>query len=158
MPELIWPPGRRSTRGSGRDVDGSAGIFTGTVMPDRFAVAGGSVEPVPLVTRVEVDAESQAVVYVEGDIDLATAHALREALVKALEKSATVVVDVGGAGFIDSTGLNAFVRGHREAERAGGSLRLRRPSPMLRRLLEITALESVLLIDDDAPPPPPPAP
>ena len=113
-------------------------------------------EPAPLVTRVEVDAEGQAVVYVEGDIDLATANALREALVKALEKSATVVVDVGGAGFIDSTGLNAFVRGHREAEQAGGSLRLRRPSPMLRRLLEITALESVLLIDDHAPPPPTP--
>jgi anti-sigma B factor antagonist len=136
-------------------VDGSAGTFTATVV-DRFVVAGGSVEPVPLVTRVEVDAEGQAVVYVEGDIDLATANALREALVKALEKSATVVVDVGGAGFIDSTGLNAFVRGHREAEQAGGSLRLRRPSPMLRRLLEITALESVLLIDDDAPPPPAP--
>ena len=113
-------------------------------------------EPVPLVTRVEVDVEGQAIVYVEGDIDLATANSLREALVIALEKSPTVVVDLGGAGFIDSTGLNAFVRGHGEAEQRGGSLRLRRPSRMLRRLLEITALESVLLIDDDAPPPPAP--
>jgi stage II sporulation protein AA (anti-sigma F factor antagonist) len=113
-------------------------------------------EPVSLVTRVEVDAEGQALVYAEGDIDLATSNVLREALAAALEKSATVVVDVGAVGFIDSSGLNAFVLGHREAEQAGGSLRLRRPSPMLRRLLEITALESILVIDNDTPPPPAP--
>jgi anti-anti-sigma factor len=113
-------------------------------------------EPVSLVTRVEVDAEGQAVVYAEGDIDLATSTALRKALIEALDKSARVVVDVGAVAFIDSSGLNAFVWGHREAEQAGGSLRLRRPSPMLRRLLEITALESLLLIDDHAPAPPAP--
>lgn len=113
-------------------------------------------EPMSLVTRVEVDAEGQAVVYAEGDIDLATSNALREALVEALEKSARVVVDVGAVPFIDSSGLNAFVWGHREAEQAGGSLRLRRPSPMLRRLLEITALESLLLIDNHVSTPPAP--
>ena len=110
-------------------------------------------EPVPLVTRLEVDAEGQALVYVEGDIDLATSNTLREALAEALEKSATVVVDLGAVGFIDSSGLKELVFGNREAERAGGSLRLRRPSRMLLRLLEITALDSVLLIDNEAPPP-----
>ena len=100
---------------------------------------------------MELDADGQALVYAEGDIDLATANALREALVQALEKSATVVVDVGAVGFMDSSGLNAFVWGHREAQQAGGSLRLRRPSPIMRRLLKITALE--VLIDNDAPPP-----
>lgn len=110
-------------------------------------------EPVPLVTRLEVDAQGHALVYVEGDIDLATSNTLREALVEALEKSATTVVDLAAVGFIDSSGLKELVFGHRDAERAGGSLRLRRPSRMLRRLLEISALDSVLLIDNDAPSP-----
>jgi anti-sigma B factor antagonist len=113
-------------------------------------------EPVPLVTRLEVDAEGRALVYVEGEIDLATSDALREALIEALEKSATVVVDVGAVGFIDSSGMRELVFGHRDAEQAGGSLRLRRPSPMLQRLLAITALDSVLLIDNEATHPPAP--
>ena len=110
-------------------------------------------EPQSLTTHVEVDSEGQILVYAEGDIDLVTSDALRQALVEALEKSAAVVVDVSEVGFIDSSGLNAFVWGHREAEQAGGSLRLRRASPMLRRLLKITDLDS-LLLDDDALPPP----
>lgn len=104
---------------------------------------------------MEVDAEGQALVYADGDIDLTTADALRDALVEALEKSAIVVVDVGAVGFIDSSGLNAIVWGHREAQQAGGSLHLRRASPILQRLLDITDLK-VLLIGNGAPPPPAP--
>jgi len=108
-------------------------------------------EPATLATRVEVSADGQAVLLAEGDIDLATAGILRDALARALDDSVSIVVDVGGVGFIDSSGLNALVWGHWQAQKAGGSLRLRRPSPMLCRLLEITALNSLLLVDDDAP-------
>lgn len=104
-------------------------------------------EPVVLATRVEM-AGDVAVLHVEGDVDLASADAMRAALGDALEKSSTVVVDLGDVGFIDSTGLSALVWGHGQAREAGGSLRLRRPTPMLRRLLEITALETVLVTED----------
>jgi anti-sigma B factor antagonist len=106
-------------------------------------------EPATLAIRMERSSDGRALVLAEGDIDLATAGILRDALARALEDSALLVVDVGGVGFIDSSGLNALVWGHWEAEKVGGSLRLRRPSPMLCRLLEITALNSLLLIDDD---------
>ncbi len=107
-------------------------------------------DPVSLDTRMEIDANGEAVIYAEGDIDLATSPSLQEALANALEQSTSVVVDVAGVHFIDSSGLSALVWGHRGAQEAGGSLRLRRPSPMLRRLLDITALDQLLVIDDDA--------
>lgn len=108
-------------------------------------------ESASLVTRTETEPDGRTIVRAEGDIDLTTASILREALARALEKPVSVVVDVGDVGFIDSSGLNAFVLGHQQAQSSGHSLRLRRPSPMLCRLLEITALDAILLIDSDDP-------
>jgi len=105
-----------------------------------------------LATRIEVAPDGRGLLVAEGDIDLATAGILRDALARTLEDSVSLVVDVGRVGFIDSSGLNALVWGHWQAQKAGGSLRLRRPTPMLCRLLEITALDSLLLVDDDDPP------
>jgi anti-sigma B factor antagonist len=102
-------------------------------------------EPVSLTTRTDV-VDGRAVVSVSGDVDLASAGSLREALGEALALSSTVIVDVAGMGFIDSSGLSALIWGHHQARDAGGSLSVRRPSPMLRRLLEITRLETVLVI------------
>lgn len=104
-------------------------------------------ESASLLTRTETGADGRTIVLAEGDIDLATADILREALARALETTGSVVVDVGDVGFIDSSGLTALVWGHQQTQSSGGSFRLRRPSPMLCRLLEITALDSVLLID-----------
>lgn len=107
-------------------------------------------ESASLATRMETEADGRVVIFAAGDIDLATAGMLREALERALANSDSVVVDVGDVGFIDSSGLNALVWGHQLAQTSGGSLQLRRPSPMLCRLLEITALDSLLVIDDVA--------
>ena len=108
-------------------------------------------ESASLVTRTETGPDGRTIVLAEGDIGLATAGILREALASALENPVSVVVDVGDVGFIDSSGLNALVWGHQQAQNSGGSLRLRSPSPMLCRLLEITALDSILLIDSGHP-------
>lgn len=108
-------------------------------------------EPASLTTRMETGADGTTTVYAEGDIDLATEGILREALARALERTGSIIIDVGDVGFIDSSGLNALVWGHQQAQTSGGSLRLRRPSPMLCRLLEITALESLLLVDGAEP-------
>jgi anti-sigma B factor antagonist len=89
-----------------------------------------------------------AVLHAQGDVDLASADAMKAALATALEQSSSVVVDLGDVGFIDSTGLSALVWGHGQAQEAGGTLTLRRPTPMLRRLLEITALDAVLVTED----------
>ena len=77
---------------------------------------------------------------------------MREALAGAVEESASVIVDMGGVHFVDSSSLSALVWGQRGAQQAGGSPRIRRPSATLRRKL---ALDSLLLIDDGASLPPP---
>jgi anti-anti-sigma factor len=108
-------------------------------------------ESASLITRTETGTDGRAIIVAEGDIDLTTVEILRKALDGAIDDHRSVVLDVGDVGFIDSSGLNVFAWGHQRAHAAGGSLRLRRPSPMLRRLLEITAMDSILLVDGDVP-------
>jgi anti-anti-sigma factor len=105
------------------------------------------VGPSNLAIRTEV-VDGDPVVSVGGEVDLVTAGDLRQALGEALQISPRLVVDVGQVSFIDSTGLSALADGHRRAHDAGGALILRHPSPMLKRLLEITRLDTLLSIDE----------
>ncbi len=104
-------------------------------------------EAVSLVTRVDI-VDGAAVVSVTGDVDLVSAPHLREVMEEALGRSSHLIVDVGGMTFIDSSGLSVLVHVHRQAADAGGSMTVRRPSPTLKRLLSITHLETVLVVDD----------
>jgi anti-anti-sigma factor len=97
--------------------------------------------------------DGTTVVTVTGEVDLASSVQLREVLQKAVSTSDTVVVDFVGLTFIDSSGLSALVDAHRRAREGGGVLLLRRPTPMLRRLLDITRLETLLAIDPSEPGP-----
>ncbi|RJK98338.1 anti-sigma factor antagonist [Vallicoccus soli] len=53
-----------------------------------------------------------------GDLDLATAPALREELLRRLRQG-DVVLDLGGVGFLDSSGLHALMASHRRATLMG---------------------------------------
>ena len=108
-------------------------------------------EPVSLSISSDL-VDGLALVTVAGDVDLASADRLSDELETALQKSQTLVVDVGGVTFIDSTGLNVLVQAPRAAREGGGDFRLRRPSRMLLRLLEITRLETLFAIDEDGGP------
>jgi anti-anti-sigma factor len=75
----------------------------------------------------------------EGELDHDSAAPMREALEAALAAPAPhIVVDCSGLGFCDSTGLNLLLRARLTAERAGGRIALAGPSPVVRRMLEIT--------------------
>jgi anti-sigma B factor antagonist len=102
---------------------------------------------VNLAIRTEV-VNGDLVVSISGEVDLVTASDLRQALAQALERSSRLVVDVGDVTFIDSTGLSALADAHRRAHDAGGAMILRRPSPMLKRLLQITRLDTLLTVDE----------
>jgi anti-sigma B factor antagonist len=87
---------------------------------------------------------------VRGEVDVATAPRLAEALREAASASSgDVTVDVSGVTFMDSTGLSALV----EARRGLGDRRLvlSGASPMLLRLLEITGLADVFVIEPPRP-------
>src|SRR5690606_38106595 len=82
-----------------------------------------------------------------GEIDLATAPALRTELLTALVRySPRLVLDLSGVTFLDSTGLAVLVAVHRRARAEGGELSLAGPRPVVRKLLGITYLDRVFPI------------
>jgi anti-sigma B factor antagonist len=103
-----------------------------------------------LVTSTAVVGHS-VVVSVTGDVDLTSSGHLREVLRDAISESDNVVVDFAGLTFIDSSGLSALVDAHRRARDGGGTLTVRHPTAILRRLLDITRLRTVLVIDPPEP-------
>lgn len=91
-------------------------------------------------------------VRVTGEVDVLTVPDLRLALHEVLDgrHRDDVVVDLGGVGFLDATGLGVLVGAHRRAIRAGVALELRDPPPQIRRMLAVTRLDRVLRVSAPA--------
>jgi anti-sigma B factor antagonist len=87
---------------------------------------------------------------VAGEIDLYTAPRLHSALTSALAASTPLqlVVDMSDVEFCDSTGMNVLLAAHRRAREAGGDLQLASPRPAIRKILQVTGLESVFTVLD----------
>jgi anti-sigma B factor antagonist len=76
---------------------------------------------------------------VAGELDVATAPSLNEALAQAEAGDARViVVDLADVSFIDSTGLHAILAAHARSQRNGNRLCLARCSEPVERLFELT--------------------
>jgi anti-sigma B factor antagonist len=88
---------------------------------------------------------------VSGEIDLYTAPRLHAELTTALAGDGPVrlVVDLSGVGFCDSTGMNVLLAAHRRAQENGGDLELSSPRPAVRKILQVTGLETVFTVTDD---------
>ncbi len=79
----------------------------------------------------------------EGD------RAFTERVSAALESGrVNIVVDLRGITYVDSGGLGALVAMFLQVQRAGGRLKLVRPSPRVWRVLQMTHLASVFEIFD----------
>lgn len=79
---------------------------------------------------------------IAGEVDLATAPELEQALGAALSRPGTtrVQVDLSRVGFMDSAGLRALIAARRQAEDGKQAVVLYRPSEQVRRVIEITGL------------------
>ena len=78
------------------------------------------------------------VVVATGEIDLATAPDLERAAMQLVEGATEkVVIDLSNVTFMDSAGLNVFVRLHKRLSPAGRDLILRSAPAPVRRVLEI---------------------
>jgi anti-sigma B factor antagonist len=86
-----------------------------------------------------------------GEIDLYTAPRLHGELGTVLsgDGPVQVVVDMSGVDFCDSTGMNVLLAAHRRAREQGGDLELAAPRPAVRKILQVTGLESVFTVLDD---------
>lgn len=109
----------------------------------------GSLPP-PLESNFEVDVTAAAqgtVVTVAGELDVASSQALEHELAK-LRDAATVVVDLRGLTFIDSTGLGVLVRAHQLAKEQHQRFALVRGDGQVQRLLSLTGLDDELVMGD----------
>jgi anti-sigma B factor antagonist len=97
-----------------------------------------------LVVRVD-DHDGWRVVRLHGDLDLATALALREQVIRVLTSGPPrVILDLEGVDFIDSTGLGVIVGLLKRARGLGGDLRLVCTRQAIHDLFELTSLDTAL--------------
>jgi anti-sigma B factor antagonist len=76
-----------------------------------------------------------------GDLDIASAPALREQLLGLLRPgSGRLVIDLSKVSFCDASGLAVLVNTARRARLLGGFLRLAAVSPQAGRVLQLTGL------------------
>ena len=86
-------------------------------------------------------------VAIRGDLDLFTAPRLHDALIGSIELGARhVVADLTEVSFIDSTALGVLIRAAKELRAAGGALDLVCPDVDIRRLVQLTGLDSVFIV------------
>lgn len=82
------------------------------------------------------------VVTIYGELDVASAPALRERLIELVSEGSThLVLDLEGLDFLDSTGLGSIISALKRARTNDGDLRLVCTQSRIRRLFEITALD-----------------
>ena len=101
--------------------------------------------PIPEAFSVRIEQHGDsAVVVPTGELDLATAPALEEALGRAFESgSARVVLDLRELEFIDSSGLRTLLTARRKADEAGAAFSLVAGHRGLERTLEIAGVHKV---------------
>ncbi|MCM4084349.1 STAS domain-containing protein [Paractinoplanes hotanensis] len=113
--------------------------------------------PAPSLPLLRIESsrlsEGAVRVAVAGEIDLATVDELEDALlgIPLAEPLPAIEVDLGEVTFLDCCGVSALVAGRNAAVRAGGGLRITRPQPAVRRVLELTGLLGVLTSDPIGP-------
>jgi anti-sigma B factor antagonist len=81
-----------------------------------------------------------AIAALSGDLGIASAHALREQILKLLRAASHLVIDLSAVQHVDANGLAALVGSGRRARLLGGSLRLAAPSPEVARVLSATGM------------------
>jgi anti-sigma B factor antagonist len=102
------------------------------------------------MTAVETTAcdEWRAAVALHGELDIANAGELREELNGHLDAGRRVIrVDASGVEFMDSTAIGELIAASERCRLEHGSLILTNVPACVRRLVSITGLDSVLLID-----------
>ena len=86
-----------------------------------------------------------ATVVLDGEIDIATAPAIRRFLMAAISSGDVhLAVNMSGVTFIGAAGIGVLVDAANGAREAGGSLSLLAPSLQVRWLLDVLHLDAIL--------------
>lgn len=94
------------------------------------------------------DVDGRTVVSVVGELDTEVADRLRDAGLAAAADADGFAMDLSGVGFIDSSGLAALIAINNALQATGSQLTVLRPSRPVRRILEITGLNTAFTVVD----------
>ena len=89
------------------------------------------------------------VIYLSGVVDLAACERLRDVIEPSMGPQHTIILDLSGVEFMDSSSLRVLVRARGALTNDGGSLKLRNPSLAAHKLVTLAGIEA-LLEDDPA--------
>lgn len=89
------------------------------------------------------------VVYLQGEVDLASAPQLRRGIYEVIDQGhQKVAIDLSEVEFMDSTGLGVLIGGLKRLRESGGSMVLVGIRPAVGRVFEITGLDRIFTIHD----------
>jgi anti-sigma B factor antagonist len=87
------------------------------------------------------------IVAVSGEVDVYSAPMLKDNITELLQSGvSTLIVDLSGVAFLDSTGLGALVEARAATSDAGGTLPLVCSQDRILKLFTITGLDGVFTI------------
>lgn len=89
------------------------------------------------------DLQDVTVIYVRGEVDLATAPMLQSALRSAMQSGRHVVVDLANATYVDLRGFRTLIEG-KEALGERQTLAVTASSPLVHKVIEIIELGTVV--------------
>ena len=91
------------------------------------------------------------IVTVTGDLVIGDAETtFKKTVTRLLEEGRVhLLVDLTGVGFLDSSGLGALVRALTNSQKEGGQTKLFGANDQIRKLLQMTKLDSVFELHDD---------
>ena len=97
-----------------------------------------------------VPEQNDLTVYLQGEIDHHGARGMMLALDRAVSARdpRELTVDMGGVGFMDSSGIAVLLRCWRRQEETGGTMRVRHIPAQARKVLTAAGLDRIIPLDD----------
>ena len=97
------------------------------------------------VATVESDSEPYTLVELTGEADVTNSDALREVLdAEVAKQPRTMIIDLSGLRFMDSSALHVILRANRVMDRQGGVLSLASPREPVAKMLRLTAADQLI--------------
>lgn len=125
-------PGERASR-----------VFSGSQTLGRTMVAMSHT----MIEAQRTD-DGEALLVLSGDVDLSSVGVLWDVAAGALAgRPQRLVVDMSAVTFLNSSVLGTLIRVQSAAAEKGIDVVLRRPTPIVQRLLRLSGLEAVLTIE-----------
>lgn len=95
-------------------------------------------------------ANGRLTVLVRGEVDHHSAKGLREEIDHAmyLYRPETLALDLSGVDFMDSSGLGLILGRYTKLRTLGGKLVVSRPTPEIRKLLQLAGADKLFPIED----------